>query len=34
MQSSNQTIPGKHYMLSAVRRKPLDRLPTTALIGP
>ena len=25
---------GKHYMLSALRRKPADRVPTTVLIGP
>ncbi|MEN8244008.1 MAG: uroporphyrinogen decarboxylase family protein [Thermodesulfobacteriota bacterium] len=34
MQSSNQAIPGKQYMLSAIRRKQLDRFPTTVLIGP
>ena len=29
----NQTT-GKQYMLSALRRKPMDRVPTTVLIGP
>jgi len=29
----NQTT-GKQYMMSALRRKPLDRVPTTVLIGP
>ena len=29
----NQTT-GKHYILSALRRKPADRVPTTVLIGP
>jgi len=34
MQNSNTATTGKQYMLSAIRRKRLDRLPTTVLIGP
>ena len=34
MNDNGNAISGKQYMLSAVRRKRLDRLPTTVLIGP
>ncbi len=34
MQENVNITSGKQYMLSAIRRKPLDRIPTTVLIGP
>ena len=34
MPNSNAAATGKQYMLSAIRRKRLDRIPTTVLIGP
>ena len=34
MEDNNHTTSGKQYMLSAIRRKHLDRIPTTVLIGP
>jgi len=34
LEDNNHTTSGKQYMLSAIRRKHLDRIPTTVLIGP
>lgn len=34
MPDNSHTFTGKQYMMSAIRRKPLDRIPTTVLIGP
>lgn len=34
MPNGNDATTGKQYMLSAIRRKPMDRIPTTVLIGP
>jgi len=34
MQTANHETSGKQYMLSAIRRKRLDRIPTTVMIGP
>lgn len=34
MSETSRVTTGKHYMLSAIRRKYLDRIPTTVLIGP
>jgi uroporphyrinogen decarboxylase len=34
MQNGNHATSGKQYMLAAIRRKQLDRIPATVLIGP
>lgn len=34
LKDNNHTPSGKQYMLSAIKRKRLDRIPTTVLIGP
>ena len=34
MENTTHALSGKQYMLSAIKRKPLDRIPTTVLIGP